>query len=242
MKVYKKIKSLFKRQKLEPFDKAIKSLDYKNLKFIQIGACDGKFVDPINKHIKKYNWEGVLVEPVPYYFEKLKETYKDSNNLTFVNKAISEKNSSVSMFTIDPSGFEVLPAWVQGISSLHLDRNAISEDYWTKGRGKVHLKDGYSYEKLKPFIKEIQVECITLEVLINESGISDFDLLLIDAEGHDYIILNQLDFKKYKPKIIQFEYVNLLSEEKEKIIKLLRKHNYKIIFPDVNNAIALLKI
>ena len=34
--------------------------------FIQIGSNDGRFGDPIRKNIKKYNWSGILIEPIKY--------------------------------------------------------------------------------------------------------------------------------------------------------------------------------
>lgn len=89
MTIYSKIKRVFTKRKSNLFDIAIKKINHEDFKFIQIGACDGRFSDLIYKYIKKYRREGVRVEPVPYYFEQLKETYKASTNLIFVNKAIS---------------------------------------------------------------------------------------------------------------------------------------------------------
>jgi len=238
---YRKIRKLLKKKKISSFEKAIKSKNHSNFKFIQIGACDGKFADPLYQFIKKYNWEGVLVEPVPYYFKQLKENYKDSNNLTFVNKAISDKNEMSKMFTINPSGLKTLPEWAKGISSLHLDRNALDEKYWTEGRGRVHLDKGYSYELLKPHINEINVECITVEQLLNETKFHNFDLIQIDAEGHDYTILKQLDFKKHNPKIIHFEYANLKPEEKTSIEDLLKNAGYRLDFHNSNDLLAVKK-
>ena len=33
--------------------------------------------------------------------------------------------------------------------------------------------------------------------------LSNFDVVKIDAEGHDYKIFKQIDLKKYKPKVIR---------------------------------------
>ena len=57
------LENIFKRNK-------IKSL-------MQIGANDGSRFDNINKFIKEFDVNGVLVEPVPYYFDQLKETYSN---------------------------------------------------------------------------------------------------------------------------------------------------------------------
>ena len=65
--------------------------DIKSL--IQIGANDGKRFDEISNFIKNNNkLKAVLVEPVKKYFEKLKENYKNCNNIKFENSAISKNN------------------------------------------------------------------------------------------------------------------------------------------------------
>lgn len=47
-----------------------------NIKFIQIGSNDGMHGDPVCEYIKRDGWQGILVGPVPYLFEKLKKNYK----------------------------------------------------------------------------------------------------------------------------------------------------------------------
>ena len=46
--------------------------------FIQVGANDGLMCDPIRQFIVKHSWGGILVEPVPDYFELLKKNYLES--------------------------------------------------------------------------------------------------------------------------------------------------------------------
>ena len=43
-----------------------------NFFFVQVGANDGVNHDPIFHHVRKYNWKGLLIEPIPDIFEKLK--------------------------------------------------------------------------------------------------------------------------------------------------------------------------
>ena len=67
--------------------------------FIQIGANDGGIdqdnnsYDPINQLIRKYEWNGILVEPLKNVFANyLKPYYKDNNRIKLENVAISNKN------------------------------------------------------------------------------------------------------------------------------------------------------
>ncbi len=58
--------------------------------FIQVGSNDGKSGDPLNKFINSYNWEGIVIEPIPFLFEKLKKNYRNKiSNLNFLNITIS---------------------------------------------------------------------------------------------------------------------------------------------------------
>ena len=59
------------------------------------------------------------------------------------------------------------------------------------------------------------------------NNIEDIDIIKIDAEGHDYKIFNQIDITKNNLKVIRLEWVNLLKEEQENIIKKFQECNFK---------------
>ena len=40
--------------------------------FIQVGANDGDQLDPLRTSVHCADWRGIMVEPVPYVFQKLK--------------------------------------------------------------------------------------------------------------------------------------------------------------------------
>src|ERR1035438_3422409 len=50
------------------------------LSFIEVGANDGEFDDPLREYIVKYPWKGVLIEPQPDVFERLKANYAKLHN------------------------------------------------------------------------------------------------------------------------------------------------------------------
>jgi hypothetical protein len=52
--------------------------------FIQIGACDGKTGDPFFPLVTKFNLSGILIEPVPYLFERMKAVKDISGNLALM--------------------------------------------------------------------------------------------------------------------------------------------------------------
>src|SRR4051812_13445402 len=53
--------------------------------FLQIGAFDGQHGDPIHGFVKKYAWQGILVEPQARYFEALSRTYDGYKGLILKN-------------------------------------------------------------------------------------------------------------------------------------------------------------
>ena len=56
------------------------------VRFIQVGANDGVFGDPLREFIKSFGWEGILVEPQPDVFHHLLDNYDGFSNLVFVNR------------------------------------------------------------------------------------------------------------------------------------------------------------
>lgn len=174
---------------------------------IQIGSNDGKTGDPIFSLInKRESWKAILVEPVPYLFERLKANYKEDSRFIFENIAINEgqEQTFYSVRQEARDDFPDLPSWYDQLGSF------IRENI-TK-----HL-DG----KLEPYIEEIKLPGITLSNLFTKHSVNHIDLLHIDTEGYDWRILSQLSLNIYKPSIILYEYKHLSESEKEQSIKFL---------------------
>jgi hypothetical protein len=49
-----------------------------------------------------------------------------------------------------------------------------------------------------------------------------------DVEDYDYHVLKQLNFDRFKPRIIRMEWCNLLDIEKEFSLELLKVHGYRV--------------
>jgi len=197
------------------FDKALHHLgkNQKDILALNIGSMDGVMFDEMIGYTNMYNYKVLYVEPIPYLFNKLK------SNITgfalFENSAISDYNGEIEMMTIDKSVIDsglVHPCFY-GMSAVYPPKNGLGSEF-----------DRPTVEK---YGKLVKVPCITFETLMQKHNISNFDILKIDAEGHDYKIFKQIDFKKYTPKIIRLEWINLEKEEQENIIKILNTFNYE---------------
>tara|TARA_Y100001937_G_scaffold97860_1_gene133362 strand:+ start:1384 stop:2016 length:633 start_codon:yes stop_codon:yes gene_type:complete len=161
---------------------------------MQVGSHIGKGSgdDPIYKSINLKS-KVMLIEPVPFLFKKLKENYnKDfpNNDFIFLNKAVSNKTGTINFYTPSPrNNFRRLRGWADQIASTN------------KGHLQKHIPN--------LLIDEIEVESVTLNSLIESYGIKNIKTLHIDAEGHDYSILMDLDFKKNKPNRVIFEHTHI---------------------------------
>lgn len=211
VKLFDKICRLKKWRKLDAvLDQA--SQNNNDLFFVQIGANDGVIYDPINKFVTQYNWAGVLVEPVGHYFEQLKKNYADNPNLVFENAAISDINEIRDFYRIQ-EGLDFLPEWCNGLGTFNVD---------------VLLSHKWAIPNLEDYVVKEQVACITLAELLSKHAIQKIDLLLIDTEGYDYQILQQINFSHNKPGILLYEHQYISKQERAECERLLKQYGYQL--------------
>jgi hypothetical protein len=71
------------------------------LRFVQVGANDGVYGDPLRAYIERHHWRGILVEPQPDVFARLVENYRGScDNLIFENVAISPDEHILRLYRV----------------------------------------------------------------------------------------------------------------------------------------------
>jgi FkbM family methyltransferase len=86
-----------------------------------------------------------------------------------------------------------------------------------------------TYHFVKDTGTTISVETITLNDLIQESGLPSFiEYLSLDTEGSEYEILKALDFSKYTFGTIHVEH-NFVMPKREQIRSLLTSNGYKFL-------------
>jgi FkbM family methyltransferase len=188
--------------------------EMKNLFFIQIGSNDGKTLDPIHDYIKNYSWKGILIEPVPYLFEKLLETYQGFEGLLFENAAIYERDGLKKFYQLKENTDPESPIWYSLLGSFKKEI-LYKNIQWTPALNKYVYCD--------------YVKCLTFTSILNKYQIEEIDLLHIDTEGYDYEIIKSIPFSRLKPKIILFEHIHLTKSNLKKCITLLSKNGYSIV-------------
>jgi len=173
----------------------------KNGFFVEIGASDGILLSNCFLLEKKYNWNGICIEPIPYKFDSLIK----NRNCKCVNKAVFSKSNLEVDFSIHKYG-EYTEDGISGIT-----------DYLDKHREKV-LKNE----------TRIKVKTQTLNDILEENKSPYIiDYLSLDTEGTELEILKSVDLNKYKFRIISVEH-NYMFKRKQEIFELLNSYNYKL--------------
>lgn len=180
--------------------------------FIQIGANDGMALDPLRTQVVCRRWKGVMVEPVPYVFERLRQRYVNHPRITLVNAAIADQEAMLPFYSLGElkPGEEVW-GWYHALGSFRKD---------------VVLKHQYLIPDIEKRIEEIQVRSMRFETLCAQTGITQIDLLQIDTEGYDYEIIRRIPFAQFKPKLIVYEHQHLSPEDRKACRDLLHQQGY----------------
>lgn len=181
------------------------------MKIIQIGANNGKdqVYDFINQN--KNNLElAILIEPIPFIIDDLKNQYKDIENVFIENIAISndETINSMKIYYLKDSNYEVS-----------------SFDYF-------HTKSHSPSLKEYPVLS-LDVPCLSINQLMDKHNLKHIDYLFMDTEGLDVYIIASIDFSKYDFKNIIFEAVHTdgpftSGENLRKIQEYLSQYGYNI--------------
>ena len=198
---------------------------------LQIGACDGELADPIHRYMHEYEWAGLLVEPLPDLFDRLKRNYANAKGrVQFANVAVTDPGQTCRMLRVPADLVDAgdAPDWALGVSSFFESRSAVG------GKGAT-AQDFATYSSKQELVN---VTCMTLGGLLASYGVSHLDFFQVDAEGYDAKILAQMDLTRWQPAVVALETINLPADELLDVYKTLRAHGYDVI-SDGRDILAL---
>ncbi|HUG18352.1 MAG TPA: FkbM family methyltransferase [Planctomycetaceae bacterium] len=177
-------------------------LEVERPQFLQIGAFDGQHDDALYDSVCRYKLKGWVVEPQPAAFEALQKTYRDQPQVTPINAAISNKNETRTFYTTVGA-----PSTVASFERSHLLKHSIKSDQITSS----------------------EVECVTLDHLIEEYEMEPLHLMQIDTEGFDFEIVKSLMASSVRPTVVRYEQLHLTNTEKEQALQMLAEEGYRFL-------------
>ena len=179
------------------------------LTFVQVGAFDGITKDPLRKYIETCGWRGVLVEPQPRPAAQLRELYGDNDRIVILQAALDGRYGKRTLFIVESDN---VPTWARGMASFQRE-NIVKNSYLVPG--------------LEAMIKELVVNCIPFEDVMQRLPTDRLDLLQVDAEGADGYILSLFRFDVVKPAIVHWESKNMTKSQQEAVLDMLRANGYR---------------
>jgi FkbM family methyltransferase len=200
------------------------SKSLKKVTVVQIGANDGINNDPIHKFIRRDNWDGVLLEPQKYVFEKyLVPLHRNTAGITVLNAALDYNDGYKPIYKIAISNSR----WATGLTSFN---RKVLEMAVESGSVDIQAKkEGITLPGNKDeYISEEKVLCISTTTLLKKYNIEKIDWLQIDTEGFDYEVIKMFDIKQTNPTIISYENMHLSELDKISCTDYLNSNGYKI--------------
>lgn len=196
----------------------------RNVRFVQVGSCDAAFGDPIILYVLGYGWRGVMIEPAPVAFAMLRERHGSNARLRLENVAIGEIEGPRPFYYLEPVA-ELPHRWYHQLGSF----------------SRAHIeKHDTEQANLSGHIRETSVTCVRLATLLERHGISELDLLQVDAEGADFEVLRSLDFDRVSPRMILFEMAHLPPGDASACRDFLAQRGYDLL-DEGRDCLALLR-
>jgi FkbM family methyltransferase len=190
--------------------------------FIEIGANDGFARDPLRLEIKRRRWRGIMVEPVPYVFEWLRERYGSHPRIALEQAAIAERDGVLPFYHLrEATPGEQVWGWYHALGSFNRD---------------VVLSNRDLVPDIEDRLVETKVPAMTFAQLCEKHDVDDVDLVLIDTEGYDYEILKSMDLAARRPRLVVYEHLHLSSEDRAAARGMLEAEGYITFEDDLDTA------
>jgi FkbM family methyltransferase len=154
--------------------------------FVEAGAHDG-YTQSNTYWLERQGWSGVLVEAIPALAAKARSRRRRSQ---LVNSALVSDARPGDTVTITYGDLMSVVADVEGAPAHAAQgaRTAGSESY------------------------EVEVPARTLTQVLDEAGVGEVDLLVLDIEGLELDVLRGLDLGRHAPRLMLIEMLEMARQ------------------------------
>ena len=157
--------------------------------YVELGATDGIRNSNSLFFERHKNWTGLLIEPIPAYFEKLTANRPKS---ICEKVAIDKDFGEAELFLIK----EDCTVWGYDLGY----------DGGHSGLNKYYEPQQRDYVNSLPCKKYIiKVPTVPMQSLFDKHNITHIDFLSLDVEGGEETVLESIDFDKVNIDVIDFE-------------------------------------
>ena len=194
-------------------------------KLVKIGAHKG---GDIHSNISSTD-RCIFVEPVKEIYEVLQTNLNrdyPNNNFVLLNKAVSDYNCKLTLYVPD------IPLFNAQVEPWYIERELVMWVDQLTSVYKNHVRD----HLLKVPVIQREVECVTLDYLIDIHQVSAIETLVTDTEGNDHRVLKGLS--KVYPDNIVFENKHIEGTNKQlgntykSTIKRFKQMGYRVDMED----------
>ena len=156
---------------------------------VEVGAAGPEHLSQ-SKPFKDDGWRSICVEPNP----KFAQMHRDCGNEIYECAASSTDGDDID---------------------FHISSNCQAESFSSLGIStSLCLGSGYQgRHSIQTSVVKVKVR--KLDSILQESGVSEIDCLIIDVEGWELDVLKGFNSEKYKPTVIVLEVVGGEEVEKE---------------------------
>jgi FkbM family methyltransferase len=176
---------------------------YPDAFFIEIGSNDGDQHDHLRPFILDRGWRGIMVEPVPFVFARLRANYGAIDRVALENVAVADHDGELPFYHLreaSPAERAGLQQWYDGIGSFSRD---------------FVLGHGHRIPDIAERLVETTVPTVTFDTLLARHGAPQVDLLLVDTEGFDFEILRAIDLERHRPRLVVHEHFHLSPADRD---------------------------
>jgi len=161
--------------------------------FLQIGAFDGVAGDPLRPLVTTdARWRGVLVEPQPHVFDRLKANYApQASRLQFLPCAVSDTDAERPLYFVAQSEIDRLglPAWAGEVASFN----------------RAHVQKHFP----QAMVASVDIDVRTIAQITRAAGLERVDAIVMDVEGHEQAIIQDVDWNALGVRACLFEHKHM---------------------------------
>jgi FkbM family methyltransferase len=191
-----------------------------DLTFIQVGANDGILNDLLHPFLERSDPRGILIEPQTMPFRSLQARYGRRERLSLLQAAIDRRAGRRTLYRCreDLAAGEA-GTFLSGLASF--DRSKVVAGYVSYA-GRLGLREHPD----RAVVGEV-VPTLTLHDVLDDHGFDRCDLLVIDTEGHDFEIIQTIDFSRISPLVLIYEHKHLGRADRVASWRLLQANGYR---------------